>query len=79
VSTNVGCLVLRLREEVDTVLGSKSFVSSEDLIKMEYLNQVFQESLRYWDPIPWLFRTNVNETSFEGYKIPPWSNIVVSC
>lgn len=68
----------KLREEVDTVLGSKSFVSSEDLIKMEYLNQVFQESLRYWDPIPWLFRTNVNETSFEGYKIPPWSNIVVS-
>lgn len=71
-------ILKRLREEVDTVLGSKNFVSSEDLIKMEYLNMVFQESLRYWNPVPWLFRTNVKETTFEGYKIPPHSNLVVS-
>nr|ATW72322.1 cytochrome p450 CYP3049F2 [Brachionus calyciflorus] len=71
-------VVKKLREEVDSVLGSKSYISYEDVAKLTYTNCVYKETLRMWPPIPEIARISDKEIEINGLKIPPKTWIQVS-
>lgn len=64
-------LIFRLREEIDHVLGEKTFITYEDLSELKYCNAVFKETLRLWPPVQRLNRICPDEMVINGLKIPP--------
>jgi len=55
----------RLREEVDTVIGSKTLLSHEDLVELKYTGAVIKETLRLWAIIGFITRVN----PYDDFKI----------
>ena len=70
-------LLLRLQEEVDTVLQGRDSITFDDLNKLEYVGQVFKEALRLYPPAPGTTRMNLQEVIVDGFRIPKHSMIVV--
>nr|QEV83798.1 cytochrome P450 [Brachionus rotundiformis] len=68
----------KLKNEIDTVLGSKAFIDNEDLTKLTYTNCVYKETLRMWPPIPEIARISTKDLTLNGYHIPANSWIEVS-
>nr|UOU03247.1 cytochrome P450 3049F1 [Brachionus rubens] len=68
----------KLRLEIDSVLGSKSFISYEDITKLTYTNCVYKETLRLWPPIPEIARKSNKNISINGLDVPSGSWIEVS-
>ena len=64
----------RLREEF-TALG-KDHLDYDDLDKLESATWVFKEALRMYPPLPTIPRRAIEDTEFNGYKIP--KNTLVS-
>ncbi len=60
----------RLREELDSVLGSRSNITPDDLAKMQYTLCVYKETLRLWPPIPEIGRCISREIQINGHRIP---------
>jgi len=63
---------------VDEVLGDRTHVTYEDTERMQYMTQVFKETLRLYPPAPGTARENVTDVTLEGYNIPAGSFLVVS-
>nr|APA31884.1 cytochrome p450 06963 [Brachionus plicatilis] len=61
---------LKLREEADKYIGSKNYISFEDLANLEYTSCVFNETLRKWPPAPEFSRKTYKEIEINGIKIP---------
>ena len=70
--------MLRLREEIDSVIGSKQEITSDDLSKMKYLNSVIKETLRKWSITPLIDRQSSIPFKIYDYDIPVGSEIQVS-
>ncbi|KAK3092488.1 hypothetical protein FSP39_003483 [Pinctada imbricata] len=68
----------KLLQEIDSVLGSKPYVSQEDLNKMTYLSMAIKETLRLYPPAPNTSRSNVKDCKVGGYIVPAGSNIFLS-
>nr|QVK45600.1 cytochrome P450 [Brachionus paranguensis] len=68
----------KLKNEIDSVLGSKSFIDNDDLAKLAYTNCVYKETLRLWPPIPEIARISNKDLNLNGYHIPTGSWIEVS-
>jgi cytochrome P450 len=68
----------KLNQEINSVLANKPTINAEDLSKLEYTSCVFKESMRMWPPIPTFFRTNPEEITLNGYRIPRDSLIQVN-
>ena len=68
---------LRMQEEVDAVMMSKSFIEYKDLNKLKYCGQVFKETLRLYPPAPATARENLDDIIVDGFHIPAHSWIVV--
>nr|ATW72316.1 cytochrome p450 CYP3049A4 [Brachionus calyciflorus] len=68
----------KLREEVDTVIGSKPHISNDDLSQLEYTNCVFKETLRKWPPAPEFSRRTYEEIEINGVRIPKNTWIMLS-
>ena len=61
----------RLQEEVDEVIGQKSYISFEDLAKLEYMQLVFKETLRMYAIVPVSFRDiDRDNYKIDGFSIP---------
>lgn len=62
------------------MLGNKSYVSKEDLEKLEYIEQVLKESLRMYTPTPVsLPKEMIPEGMIlNGYHIPGGTQMMVS-
>ena len=64
--------------EVDDVLGSKSEISSEDASKLEYIGQVWKETLRLYPVAPYIIRCNkYGNFKIDGHFIPKGTTIAV--
>lgn len=70
--------VLRLRNEIDTVLGGSEEITAKDILSMSYLTQVVKESLRLHPPTPALTRRTKSDTVIGHVIIPGDTPIMVN-
>jgi cholesterol 24-hydroxylase len=59
-----------MREELDSVLGSRSDVNYEDLAELKYTNCVFKEVLRLWPPVTAVSRVTPDDYKINEYVVP---------
>ena len=55
---------------MDSVLGNKSEITSDDLSRLEYTGAVFKESLRKWPPVPSFSRFSDQDYEILGHVVP---------
>lgn len=67
----------KLRQEVESILGQRR-PTYEDLEKLQYTEQIVQESLRIYSPIHAISRVAVEDNRIGGYLIPAGSTIYIS-
>jgi len=65
---------LKLEAEVDAVLGDRTPVL-EDVSRLQYTRQVFQEALRLYPPVWAIDRENTEDVEIGGYLIPAGKRI----
>ena len=61
------------------MLGNKTYVSKEDLEKLEYMEQVLKESLRMYAPFSTALPKEMTPEGMElsGYHIPGGTQVMV--
>jgi cytochrome P450 len=62
--------LIRIRQEIDNVLGSRSTVQFDDLSGFEYTSCAIKETLRKYPPAAAISRQTPEDTVICGYKIP---------
>jgi cytochrome P450/ubiquinone/menaquinone biosynthesis C-methylase UbiE len=67
----------RLEAEVDQVLGGR-LPTLEDMQRMPYSLQVFEESMRLYPSAPIVPRLTTTDTSLGGFRVPAGSRILVN-
>ncbi|XP_072023570.1 cholesterol 24-hydroxylase-like [Amphiura filiformis] len=65
----------RLQIEIDAVIGDKTYISYEDINKLEYTMQVLKETLRLWPPVVGMSRQLVCDIDVEGYTVQAGSSV----
>ena len=72
----------RLREEVRSLLpdprSPASFISSNDIDSLPYLNAVCNEVLRLYSPVPVTVRVAADDTTLLGHYLPKGTTIFIS-
>ncbi|KAK8500632.1 hypothetical protein V6N12_020324 [Hibiscus sabdariffa] len=72
-------VMVRLQQELGTVVGRNRFVEESDLPKLTYLDMVVKESLRLHPVAPFLVpRESMDDIVVNGYFIPKKSRILVN-
>ncbi|KAL4362450.1 hypothetical protein GQ457_04G012430 [Hibiscus cannabinus] len=72
-------VMVRLQQELGTVVGRNRFVEESDLPKLAYLDMVVKESLRLHPVAPFLVpRESMEDIVVNGYFIPKKSRILVN-
>jgi cytochrome P450 len=69
---------LRLREEVDRVLGQRSELTYQDITELKYCSAVFKETIRLWPPVAFMTRHCNQEWKVDGYRIPIDTTVFMS-
>jgi cytochrome P450 len=67
----------RMLQEIDSVLGART-PAGEDIDRLQYVEQVLQESLRIYSPIHSLSRVAMEDSSIGGHPLPKGCTAVVS-
>ena len=60
----------KVRDEIDAVLGDRDDFTYEDTLKLDYLNQVFKETMRMFPPVPFIAKEAIVDTAINGLAIP---------
>ncbi|KAK3446794.1 hypothetical protein EUGRSUZ_A02421 [Eucalyptus grandis] len=68
----------KLREEIDTAVGSTRLVNESDVPNLPYLQAVVKETLRLHNPGPMLRRKCNSDCEINGYDIKAGTNILVN-
>ncbi|KAG6635080.1 hypothetical protein CIPAW_11G018600 [Carya illinoinensis] len=73
-------IMKRAQDEVRTVVGKKSKIDVNDIIKMHYLKCIVNETLRLHPPAPLLLPRETSATVIlgGGYDIPPKTKVFVN-
>jgi cytochrome P450 len=71
-------LLIRLREEVDRVLGERSEITYADIGELKYCASVFKETLRLWPPAPLFDRITSEPMRIGNYDVPKNTWVFVS-
>ncbi|KAF1376368.1 hypothetical protein PFLUV_G00210800 [Perca fluviatilis] len=66
----VGFFFLRVKKEVDDVVGMKQEISYDDLGQLVYLSQVLKETLRMYSTAPGTSREILEDIVIDGIHIP---------
>ncbi|XVF84353.1 hypothetical protein PTKIN_Ptkin17bG0030100 [Pterospermum kingtungense] len=71
-------LMVRLQQELETIVGSNRMVEESDLPKLASLDMVLKESLRLHPILPLLLlRESMEDITINGYFIPKKSRIML--
>ena len=68
----------RVVQEVDEVVGKKSFISNEDISRFSFISALIKESLRVYPPLFLITRETNADVEVDGLKIPADSMFAVS-
>ena len=68
----------RVVQEVDEVVGKKSFISNDDISRFSYISALIKESLRVYPPLFLITRETNADVEVDGLKIPADSMFAVS-
>ncbi|XP_024529635.1 flavonoid 3'-monooxygenase-like [Selaginella moellendorffii] len=72
-------VLIKLREELDRVVGSDQMVQESDIPKLDYLQLVLKETLRMYPPGVLLFpRMATQEATIAGYTVPKGTTLLVN-
>lgn len=66
----------RAVEEVEEVIGSRQYITYEDLAKLKYLDQTIKEALRLHPPQAPISRITTEDTDLGGFMIPAGTSIM---
>ncbi|KAI9161327.1 hypothetical protein LWI28_016372 [Acer negundo] len=69
----------KLREEINSVVGSNQLVKESDVPNLPYLQAVLKETLRLHPPGPMLRRTATVDSKINGYDIKAGTKMFVNC
>lgn len=65
-----------MREEIEEVIGNRT-PTFEDLTRLTYTTQVFQESMRLYPPFWFYNRTAREDDEINGYRIPAGAQMLI--
>jgi cytochrome P450 len=68
----------KLAEEIIGVIGKDRAPTPEDIDKMPYLFNVLRESLRFYPPIPYVFRRASQDVELGGHLIPKDTFVMIN-
>jgi len=68
----------QLADEVISVLGSDRAPTADDIDRLPYLLNVLRESLRFYPPIPFVFRRASENVELGGYTVPKDTLIMIN-
>ncbi|XP_002511297.2 cytochrome P450 736A117 [Ricinus communis] len=72
-------IMKRVQNELREIARDKSFITENDLSKMQYLKAVIKETLRLHPPIPLLVpRISMQDVKLKGYDIPARTQVIVN-
>ncbi|GAU38471.1 hypothetical protein TSUD_64500 [Trifolium subterraneum] len=72
-------VMLKLQDEVRTVVGNKTHVTEEDLVNMAFLKAVIKETLRLHVPIPLLMPQKcMEDIKLDGYDIAAGTHVIIN-
>jgi cytochrome P450 len=69
--------MIRLRKEIDQVLGVRQEITFNDINNLKYCSYVFKEVLRLYPSLVFFNRITLEEMTINGYKIPAYTKIGV--
>ncbi|XP_072174281.1 cholesterol 24-hydroxylase-like [Diadema setosum] len=67
----------KVKQELDEKLGDKTFVSYEDIMKLEYLMLVLKETMRLFPPVQGTSRILGFDVQYEQYHLPKGTPVMV--
>nr|XP_015836253.1 PREDICTED: cytochrome P450 4C1 [Tribolium castaneum] len=68
----------KIGKELDVIFGKDDRVPTlEDINRMEYLERVIKETLRFLTPVPFMLRTNNQDITLDSNTIPAGSCIMI--
>ncbi|XP_071482685.1 cytochrome P450 3A28-like [Diadema antillarum] len=68
----------KVKQELDEKLGDKTFVSYEDIMKLEYLMLVLKETMRLFPPVQGTSRILGFDVQYEQYHLPKGTQVMVN-
>lgn len=68
----------KIFEEIKQVLGNRRVPTIEDLPKLQYLRNVFTETLRLYPPAWAIGREAIDSVTIGDYSVPPGSVVIMS-
>ncbi|KFK29143.1 hypothetical protein AALP_AA7G094400 [Arabis alpina] len=68
----------RLRDEIDSVVGTSRLIQETDLPNLPYLQAVVKEGLRFHPPAPVLARTFQEGCKIGGFYVPEKTTLIVN-
>jgi cytochrome P450 len=71
-------IAARAATTVEQALGGRA-PTAADLPALQYLNQVFSETLRLHPPAPGLMRTAIKDDTIGGYDVPAGTQVGMTC
>ncbi|XP_071499362.1 cholesterol 24-hydroxylase-like [Diadema antillarum] len=68
----------KVKQELNEKLGDKTFVSYEDIMKLEYLMLVLKETMRLYPPVQGTARVLGFDVQYEQYHLPKGTHVLAS-
>ena len=72
-------MMKKLQNEVRGIIGNKTDITEDDLVKMHYLKAVIKETLRFHPPVPLLVpRQSIQDAKTQGYDIAAGTQVIIN-
>ena len=68
----------KVREELRTVLGTRTEMEESDIAQLPYLQAVVKETLRLHPPVSLSFYRAMAAVQVGGYTIPKGTNVILN-